>query len=259
MAGHRLGQAVARPAGGEIWILERPGARRPGQGLRPEHITALIWAGGSLMPVGADSAAAESLAPVVRRRGGHYVSIVGDQAAVAALWAGLSSAWPAPRAYRPNQPLMALSGLGRIEPDPAVGPATPDMLEAMVPACRAMFTEELGFAPPGPEMGYRAHVANQIERGNLLANVDPASGRVVFKAELGAACGPWVQIQGVWTDPAYRGRGIAKRGMAAVVAHARRRGWSQVCLYVNDFNAAALAVYRALGFIQVGTWATVML
>jgi predicted GNAT family acetyltransferase len=154
---------------------------------------------------------------------------------------------------------MALTCLTGVQPDPAVRPATPETLDALVPACRAMFTEELGFPPPGPEPGYRAHVATQVERGNMVVRVDPTSGRVIFKAELGAACGPWVQVQGVWTDPAYRGRGIAKAGMAAVIGYARQRGWRQVCLYVNDFNAPALAVYRAVGFTQVGTWATVML
>ncbi|MDR2372824.1 MAG: DUF4081 domain-containing protein [Bifidobacteriaceae bacterium] len=260
MAGHRLGQALSMPViSGELWVIEQPGARLPGQRLAAGHLRSLMWLGGGLMLVGADAADAKSFAPLVRQRGNRYVSLVGDSAAVAALWSELAPAWPQPRAYRQAQPLMAISGPASGEPDGSVRPATADMLDALVPACRSMFTEELGFSPPGPELAYRAHVASQIERGALLARCDPATGEVIFKAELGAGCGQWVQVQGVWTNPAHRGHGIAKAAMAAVVAHARARGWRGVCLYVNDFNASALAVYRAVGFTQVGTWATVML
>ncbi|MDR1634233.1 MAG: GNAT family N-acetyltransferase [Bifidobacteriaceae bacterium] len=260
MAGHRLAQAISAPvSSGEVWALEHPGARPAGQRLRSEHLRALMWAAGSLMPVGADSTTATAFLPMVRDRGNRYASMVGDAAAVAALWARLAPAWPPPRAYRQAQPLMAIGGPGEGAADPLVKPATPDMLDRIVPACRAMFTEELGFPPPGPPEAYRAHVANQIGRGALLARLEPSTGEVVFKAELGADCGRWVQVQGVWTNPAYRGRGIAKAGMVAVIAHARACGRDRVCLYVNDFNAPALAVYRAVGFTQVGTWATVLL
>ncbi|MDR0625784.1 MAG: GNAT family N-acetyltransferase [Bifidobacteriaceae bacterium] len=247
---------------GEVWALERPGARRLGQALRSEHLQTVIWAGGSVMPVGlAESAAV--FAALALERGGRYTSLVGDAVAVADLWRGLETAWPAPRAYRANQPLLALT---TPVPPASAGPvqtalrtATPDLLNLLEPACRAMFTEELGFPPPGPQAAYRAHVANQIERQALLAWIDPAGREVIFKAELGATCGPWVQVQGVWTNPAYRGQGIAKAGMIALINHASQRGLTHVCLYVNDFNLPALAVYRAVGFHQVGTWATIML
>jgi predicted GNAT family acetyltransferase len=132
------------------------------------------------------------------------------------------------------------------------------MLNLLEPACRAMFIEELGFAPAGPSQGYRQRVAAQLAERAIMALIDPASGQVVFKAEFGAQYGSWVQIQGVWTASDWRGRGFGKAGMAAMVLEARRRGWTNVCLYVNDFNAPALAVYRAVGFRRVGTWATVM-
>ncbi|MDR2564677.1 MAG: GNAT family N-acetyltransferase [Bifidobacteriaceae bacterium] len=260
MVGHRLAGSMSVSANaGEVWALEHQGSRRPGQALRPEHLRALVWAVGSLMPVGADPASAATFVPMVRDRGNRYTSMVGDAAVIATFWDQLSLSWPPARAYRRAQPLMAIGGPAQGAPDPLVRPATPEMLDVIVPACRAMFTEELGFPPPGPEGAYRAHVASQLSRGALLARVDEASGEVLFKAELGAECGRWVQVQGVWTNPAYRGRGIAKAAMAAVVEHARARGRDRVCLYVNDYNAPALAVYRAVGFRQVGTWATVLL
>ncbi|MDR2348974.1 MAG: GNAT family N-acetyltransferase, partial [Bifidobacteriaceae bacterium] len=218
----------------------------------------LAWAGGNIIPVGADDLAARAFAQMAQAQGRRCASIVGQAGAVAVIWDSLRQAWPPPRSIRPTQPCLALTGQPLVAADPLVEVATMDMLEALVPACRAMFTEELGFEPPGSAQDYRAHVAAQTGKGNILVRLSPGRDRVVFKAELGSVCGPWVQVQGVWTDPAWRGRGIAKAGMAAVVRQARSRALPNVCLYVNHFNAPALAVYQAVGFRQVSTWATVM-
>jgi len=83
-------------------------------------------------------------------------------------------------------------------------------------------------------------------------------GRLVFKAELAVITRHTAQVQGVWTAPEWRGRGIATAGMAAVVADALRRVAPSVSLYVNDFNHAARLVYRRCGFREVGTFATVL-
>ncbi|MDR2114309.1 MAG: GNAT family N-acetyltransferase [Bifidobacteriaceae bacterium] len=253
MAGSRIVQAMrASTFLGETWVIT----------LREGALQALAWAGGNLILVGADAAAARALGTLARVRGGRYASIVGDAEAVAAFWAVVGPGWPQPRAYRENQLLLEAPASAPLSldlaPDPDVKVATLDGLDPMVVACRAMFTEELGFPPPGLDSAYRAHVAGQVERGNLMVRTDPATGKVIFKAELGAELGRWVQIQGVWTDPAWRGRGIAKAGMAAVMAECARRGRDRVCLYVNHYNLPALAVYRALGFYQSRTWATIM-
>jgi predicted GNAT family acetyltransferase len=47
--------------------------------------------------------------------------------------------------------------------------------------------------------------------------------------------------------------------MAAVVAGALRDIAPTVSLYVNDYNAPAVAAYQRVGFTQVGTFATVLL
>jgi GNAT superfamily N-acetyltransferase len=240
---------------GEVWVKERPRSRgRQADG----WIDSLVWAGGNLIPVAVGSDCAPEYGALARRRGRRYLSIVGGAAAVAGMWRVLEPGSPRPRAYRPCQPLLVIDTAAFTNPDPEVKVAGPDQLETILPACWDMFTEELGFPPPGPQDAYKAHVASQLKAGCILARLDPASGQVIFKAELGAAAGDWVQVQGVWTDPRWRGQGYAKAGMAAILAEAGRRGYRHVCLYVNDFNAAALNVYQAVGFTQASTWATVM-
>ena len=52
--------------------------------------------------------------------------------------------------------------------------------------------------------------------------------------------------------------GVLLLGMAAVVVQTRAAGHPTVSLYANDYNEAALRMYRRVGFDQVGTFATVM-
>ena len=62
----------------------------------------------------------------------------------------------------------------------------------------------------------------------------------------------------MWVEPGHRGRGLSESGMAAVVQLTRCDVAPTVSLYVNDYNARAIAAYRRVGFRQVGTYATVL-
>jgi predicted GNAT family acetyltransferase len=81
---------------------------------------------------------------------------------------------------------------------------------------------------------------------------------VIFKAELGAVAAGIAQVQGVYVDPRWRGRGIAAPGMAAVVELTQAGPARTVSLYVNDYNARALSAYERVGFRRVGTFATIL-
>jgi hypothetical protein len=131
-------------------------------------------------------------------------------------------------------------------------------LELLLPAAVAMFTEEVGVSPLRVDggAGYRARVGELVRAGHSLAWFD--GGQVVFKAEIGAVCRAACQIQGVWVAPAWRGRGIGAAGTAAVVEYARTVVAPVVSLYVNDFNTAARAAYRRVGFREVGRYASVL-
>ena len=137
-------------------------------------------------------------------------------------------------------------------------PVRPDELDVLLPACVAMFTEEVGVSPTAGDGGtlYRARVRELIAQGRAYARIE--DGRVLFKAEVGAATAATCQVQGVWVDPALRGRGLGTAGTAAVVDLARRQVAPVVSLYVNDFNTAARRSYERVGFSQVGTCASIL-
>ena len=92
--------------------------------------------------------------------------------------------------------------------------------------------------------------------GRAFARIE--DGRVIFKAEVGAATPSACQVQGVWVRPEYRGRGIAAPGMAAVVNQSRESISPIVSLYVNDFNAPGRATYKRAGFHEVGEFMSVL-
>ena len=83
------------------------------------------------------------------------------------------------------------------------------------------------------------NVLDIVRAGRSFASFE--DGAVVFKAEVGAATPRACQIQGVWVDPDHRGRGLAVPAMASVVHLTREHVAPVVSLYVNDYNAAALA------------------
>jgi predicted GNAT family acetyltransferase len=125
-----------------------------------------------------------------------------------------------------------------------------------------MFTEEVGYSPVGSDGGslYRSQVSALVLSGRSLVRMEElrSGPRVVFKAELGSVTPQAVQVQGVWVDPALRGRGLAAPAMAAVVEHCWREVAPAVTLYVNAFNSRAVHVYEKVGFSRVGTFATVL-
>jgi predicted GNAT family acetyltransferase len=222
------------------------------------ELAALCYAGANLVPVAADPHACRVFADKARRQGRRCSSIVGPADQVGLLWKLLEPSWGPARAVRANQPLMAISDPPRVASDPLVRPVTPSELDVLYPACVAMFTEEVGVSPSSADGGalYRARVAELIAQRRAFARIE--DGRVVFKAEVGAATAKACQIQGVWVHPALRGRGISNGGMAAVVEQAQATIAPVVSLYVNDFNAPARAAYLKVGFAEVGTFMSVL-
>ncbi len=222
------------------------------------RLAALCYAGANLVPVAAYPESVKVFADKARRQGRRCSSIVGPAGMVLPLWRQLSPAWGRAREVRENQPLMAVSRPPAVAADPGVRRVRPDELDVVLPACIAMFTEEVGVSPTVGDGGalYRARVAELIAAGRSFARVD--GGRVVFKAEVGAVTRAACQVQGVWVDPELRGRGLAVAGMAAVVSECLRSVAPVVTLYVNDFNIPARRAYARVGFSDVDTFASVL-
>jgi predicted GNAT family acetyltransferase len=251
-AATRAGPAAA---GGQAWGYPADGP-----------LAAVCWSGANLVPVVpprlSDGEAADAIAAfagMARRQGRRSSSIVGERDAALGLWEHLEPLWPPAREVRADQPSLAIDREPDVEPEPAVRRSTLDELDIVLPACVAMFTEEVGYSPmAGSGSAYALRVRSLVAEGRSFVQTAGEHPAVVFKAELGAVAGRVAQVQGVWVEPAQRGRGLAAPGVAAVVRATRREVAPVVSLYVNSYNAPALATYRRVGFEQVGTFATVL-
>ncbi len=233
--------------GGEVWGRYRDG-----------RLTAACHVGANLVPVECDADDAAAFAARAVRVGRTTATIVGPARAVDAFWNGIGSRWGRPREIRTRQPHLEIDVPPAVAPDPGVRRTTREDLDALYPACVAMYTEEVGVSPElagGADL-YRTRVLQLVNRGWSFARFD--EGRLVFKAEVACATPAAAQVQGVWVAPDRRGEGLATSGMAAVVDLVRREVAPVVSLYVNEFNEPARRAYARVGFAETARFTTIM-
>lgn len=222
-------------------------------------LKSIMWSGANLIPVATTPEQreryADFLAPRVRRSS----SIVGPAEEVMDMADLLRHSWGEPREVRAHQPSMVATSTTS-QPDEQVRLARAEDGGIVTPASVAMFTEEVGYDPTTYGPSYIARVFDLCKKGHTMirTGIGPdGHERVEFKADVGALANGVAQIQGVWVAPDLRGQGLATAGMAAVINIVTSTIAPTVSLYVNDYNDAALAVYRKVGFKQVGEFATV--
>lgn len=177
-------------------------------------------------------------------------AIISPADLVDALWSHLRRSVDPPTVVRMNQPIYAIRR--RLDlPDLEVARySTVRDLDALVPACAAMHKEEVGIDPLERDAaGYRERIRELVDRKRSIVRVE--NGRIASKCEFSAVTDEAVQLMGVWTDPAFRRRGLARKTLREVCGHLFRRG-KHVTLFVNDFNTGAIALYESLGFERIG-------
>lgn len=166
---------------------------------------------------------------------------------------------PVPIKPEPLKPGQSPAGASQLSGEPAgyARLATSADLGELLPAAAAMFTEEVGFDPVARYGdGYAARLRTLIA-GQRSAIVTDVNGRVIFKADAGIVNLDAAQVQGVWLHPDYRGCGLAKPFFASAAQVLQRR-YPHLSLYVNDYNARALAMYRGTGWEQIGQFSTII-
>ncbi len=212
--------------------------------------TNVVLAADSEMPKDIITAAISVVAERLVTRMMPVRAIISPAPLVEVLWDRVKSRLDPPTVMRMNQPIYAIRGRLDYPDFRESSYATMRDLEALVPACAAMHTEEVGIDPLERDAaGYRERVRELIEKKRSV--IRKAHGIIAAKCEYSAVTPQCVQLMGVWTNPRLRRQGHARVLLREVCGHLARKG-KTITLFVNDFNTPAIALYESLGFFRIG-------
>lgn len=183
--------------------------------------------------------------------------IVGPRSTVRAFWETVRRWHAPPRLVRDRQLVMVLdrAHLRPYERRTAVRHARLDEWNAVADGSAEMIRHELAYDPRRSSREFASGIRAMIER--KLWWVGTIDGRLCFFCHVGPWCDQTAQLQGIWTPPELRGRGYATASLAAICDRLLEIS-PTLSLYVNDFNAEAIALYRRVGFEHAGDFQTIL-
>ena len=149
-----------------------------------------------------------------------------------------------------SQPFMCVSDERRLGPSLAVRLANRKDAGWLLQASLQLNEEDLGIrAATVDRRVLRQRVLERIQDG-LTWLTEATPGHPASKLEVGIEGPAGALIEGVFTDPQYRGQGFA-RGLVAAVSRDLLQRCPHVGLHVGRSNEAAIAAYDAAGFEEV--------
>lgn len=180
---------------------------------------------------------------------------VGRSAQVPGLLAALGLAG-LPTRHAGDEPGFVLDLADLAAPPPGgcrVVPLTDAFRSVVTPWRAAYLTETFGLPAAEAAVQGTAEVERWFATGShrILLRGDQPVAMSGFNARLPGV----VQVGGVYTPPALRGQGLARRVVAGHLAEARAQGVQRAVLFAA--NDAAAAAYRAIGFQRQGSMAIV--
>lgn len=231
---------------------------------RGEYRTMTVWpadepvgvcyvgSGGLVVPAGLPEAA-QPLAAAVHPS--NWRIIVGDLTLGDAIVDRSAAGFFRRRPYAREQRLMVLDVADPVEPCAGLRRATLDDLEHLTDfACGLHVEDKMG---PPLSRGARSAVQQRVAAGIRRATTWTVEldGRAAAKFDVSISSRRrGAQLAGVFVDPAYRGRGLARRGIADLAHRLVRDGMPCVTLHVRTDNVAAIRAYEAAGFGQRRRW-----
>ncbi|MFD9539833.1 GNAT family N-acetyltransferase [Streptomyces sp. NPDC060022] len=145
-----------------------------------------------------------------------------------------------------------------IVPWPGRGPSAPDRLSGLLAAYHLRTEEEKG--EPVPDVAalpdrYRAEILDpRTAFANDVVLVALSGGDTVGCLVVTAPVEKRSEVKRLWTDPSFRGRGVASELIGAALARCAKDGVSAVGLSVWKWRTGAITLYERLGFAVTESW-----
>lgn len=242
--------ALARPQD-PFWAARRDGV-----------IVAVMYIGsasGALLPAGDDADALARLAEALAQRTEtlpRRLQLIGAAPAVACFAAPLEQAGLVPRLRRAQRYLaVERGGLTPASRVAELRTGRPEDLAVLFESGAQLRLEELEEDPRVTDaVAYARRVDEETRDQHTWLWFD--AGGLCFRASVSAITPDAAQVSGVFTPPARRRRGLARRGLHELVTRLFER-CPAVCLFVNEVNTPALSLYESLGFRTRAAWGSV--
>ncbi len=222
-------------------------------GERDEHgsLISLLYISvtGIMIPAHLTEPALRRVGEMVERNPNLARVVVGDRRLVAQLWRVLSSRGIRARLARDQVGYSVEREAARLVEPLDLVPAGIEHLDQVVQASAAMAREEAKDDPfaRNPRL-FRERIAERIRRGRDFVHVPRSQLR--FKSNIASLSALGGQIEGVYTIPAFRHRGLGLRGTSAVTQWVLDRA-QRAFLLVNEDNLDARRLYERLGYRSV--------
>lgn len=135
--------------------------------------------------------------------------------------------------------------------------ATPAELEQVVAMNVELTVDERGIDPlKFDPQGFRQRILRRIRRGQIWVWMQ--GEKVVFKADIITQTPDVVYLEGIYVHRDARGQGHGVRSMRRL-GEILLKNAQTLCLFVNERNHAAQALYKKAGYQTVGHYATIYL
>jgi predicted GNAT family acetyltransferase len=207
----------------------------------------LVLAGRTAMPSTRSELAARTFGVGLAQEGVALEHVVGQDTSVRGFWRGYTQGECARLDRSQTYYTLNVEDLWLGSDRTGVRLAHPDDLDPLVEASAAMYREETLSDPymEDPDGFRRTHYHRILQNMSYIWR--SSEGEVLFKADVSCASRYGAQIAGVYTAPAHRGQGVARRALSRVCQNLLGR-YPRVTLYVNADNTPAIRLYHALGF-----------
>jgi ribosomal protein S18 acetylase RimI-like enzyme len=182
--------------------------------------------------------------------------ILGEQQKLESFWRHFADEQQTPRRLC-RELLYELYSAPAQEPLPCLRLANADDLEIVLPVNACMVRAESGVNPLETDpAGFRRRWQRRIDQKRVWIWVE--QGRLIFNADVMLDTPDCIYLEGIYVDPAERGKGYGLRGLSQLSRYLMARTKS-LCLLVNEENIRARNFFEKAGYNQAACYDTIFL